>query len=169
MPTEIERKFRLRSDSWRTAASPADEPAGGTLMRQGYLSDAPGRTVRVRVAGERAWVTIKGPPSSSVGAPVRLEFEYPIPAADAIVMLDALCPRPQIQKTRFRRLHAGHIWEIDVFHAENQGLVVAEVELDGPLERVELPEWIGTEVTSDPRYANSSLAKRPFSAWPAGH
>jgi adenylate cyclase len=167
MPTEIERKFLLRSDAWRAAPHPSDEPAGGRFMRQGYLSDSPGRTVRVRVADDRAWLTIKGATSraSEQGALERLEFEYQIPIAEASQMLDQLCSRPLIEKTRFRRMHAGHVWEIDVFHAENDGLIVAEVELSNAAERIELPDWIGQEVTADGRYANSALVRRPYRTW----
>jgi CYTH domain-containing protein len=166
MPTEIERKYLLRSDAWRNAPRPNDEPALGTPIRQGYLSDTPGRTVRLRLAGERAWLTIKGAPLSNSGAaPSRAEFEYPIPAADARIMLDTLCPRPHVDKTRHRRIHAGHVWEIDVFHAENQGLIVAEIELASVDEQVHLPDWIGSEVTQDARYANSALTRKPFAMW----
>jgi CYTH domain-containing protein len=104
---------------------------------------------------------VKGP---SQGA-ARAEFEYEIPLDDAEAMLDSLCERPLIDKTRYRVEHAGHTWEVDEFHAENEGLVIAEVELASESEGVSLPEWIGDEVTADPRYANSNLVKRPYRTW----
>ena len=154
MPYEIERKFLLRNEAWRAAAD------GGTRLRQGYLSDAPARTVRVRIRGERGYLTIKG---QNVGTK-RPEFEYAIPLADAEALLD-LCLAPLVEKTRYEVRHGAHLWEIDVFEGANAGLVVAEVELTDEAEAVALPEWIGTAVSDDARYYNSNLIARPFTSW----
>jgi adenylate cyclase len=154
MAEEIERKFLVSNDSWRPGA-------GGTRFRQGYLSTDPERTVRVRLEGERGVLTIKG---LSRGI-CRAEFEYPIPAAEAAVLLDTLCLQPLIEKTRYRVEHGGHIWEIDEFAGDNAGLVLAEVELSSEDEAVELPLWVGAEVSSDPRYFNANLIRHPFRRW----
>ena len=154
MPYEIERKFLLRNDDWRAAAD------GGTRLRQGYLSDAPARTVRVRTRGERGYLTIKG---QNVGTK-RPEFEYAIPLADAEALLD-LCLTPLVEKTRYEVRHGAHRWEIDVFGGANAGLVLAEVELRSETEAVLLPDWIGAEVSADVRYYNSNLISRPFTTW----
>lgn len=154
MAKEIERKFLVTGDAWR-------EKAAGTRYRQGYLSSHPERTVRVRIAGRKGFLTIKGP---SRGA-TRDEFEYPIPLADAEALLTQLCERPLIEKTRFQVRYKGLTWEIDVFEGENRGLVVAEVELKSEDQAVPVPPWIGREVTDDARYFNSNLAKRPFRRW----
>jgi CYTH domain-containing protein len=155
MATEIERKFLVTGDAWRGIAS------AGTLYRQGYLSIDVERTVRVRVAGERASLTIKGP---SVGAR-RNEFEYSIPRDEALQLLEELCLRPIIEKTRHRLSRDGLTWEIDEFGGENRGLVVAEVELTDESQVVAPPDWIGDEVTGDPRYYNANLVRHPFSRW----
>ena len=154
MGEEIERKFLVHGERWRDGAT-------GTLYRQGFLSTEPERTVRVRVAGERGWITVKG---RTAGAR-RAEFEYEIPAADAREMLDTLCKRPLIEKVRYTVRAGGHVWEIDVFQGDNAGLVVAEIELEAEDEAFEKPSWIGDEVTEDPRYFNSSLVEHPYSAW----
>lgn len=154
MAKEIERKFLLGNDSWRPGA-------GGTLFRQGYLSTDPERTVRVRLEGERGVLTIKG---LSRGIS-RAEFEYPIPAAEAAELLDTLCLQPLIEKTRYRVEHAGHLWEIDEFAGDNAGLVLAEVELASEDEALELPPWVGAEVSTDPRYFNANLVRHPFRSW----
>jgi CYTH domain-containing protein len=156
MATEIERKFLLKSDAWKSVA---DGP--GTVIRQGYLASGGKCTVRVRVKGEHAWVTIKGPTIRSS----RPEFEYPIPVHDAAEMLDSLCGAPLIDKTRYTVKHGGVIFEIDEFHGENTGLTVAEVELESEDQAVDLPDWIGGEVTGDPRYYNSNLARSPYRQW----
>jgi adenylate cyclase len=157
MALEIERKFLVRHGVWRA-------PPAGTRYRQGYLSTDPARGVRVRRAGGQAWLTIKG---KTVGIS-RAEYEYPIPVADAIEMLDRLCLRPLIEKTRYRVEVAGLVWEVDEFDGANAGLVIAEVELADENQRIELPDWVGREVTADPRYYNASLVDRPFREWPAG-
>lgn len=155
MSKEIERKYVVRGDGWRGVAG------AGTLYRQGYLAAEPERSVRVRVAGDRAVVTIKG---ASRGIE-RDEFEYPIPGADAEQILEQLCLRPLIVKTRYTVKQGSLEWEIDEFESENRGLVLAEVELDDAGQRVEKPEWVGDEVTGDPRYFNMNLARRPYSCW----
>ena len=152
MPTETERKFLLRSDGWRLGAV-------GKAYRQGYLSTRP--TVRVRIAGEKGFITIKG---AATGFS-RPEYEYEIPVSDAAEMLETLCQQPIIAKTRYRVEHAGHIWEVDEFEGENAGLIVAEIELESPDTPFEIPAWVGLEVTNDPRYRNSSLVSYPYSRW----
>ncbi len=154
MATEIERKFLVRADDWRAGAS-------GVVIRQGYLASSPALAVRVRTCGERAYLTIK----AGASARVRSEFEYEIPAAEASIMLDALCPPPLIEKTRYRVAFAGHTWEVDVFEGDNKGLIMAEVELTAEDEVVALPSWVGEEVTDDPRYLNANLARQPFRTW----
>jgi adenylate cyclase len=154
MGEEIERKFLVKEQSWR-------ERAKGTAFRQGFLSTAPERTVRVRAAGGRGTLTIK---SKSVGAR-RAEYEYEIPHSDAEEMLDTLCERPLIEKVRYVLEHGGHTWEIDVFEGDNAGLIVAEIELGEEDEAFERPSWLGDEVTDDPRYFNSNLVSHPFKNW----
>jgi CYTH domain-containing protein len=114
----------------------------------------------VRIAGSKAWLTIKGP-SQGIARP---EFEYPIPAGDAEQML-ALCVRPLIEKIRYRIEYRGRFWEVDEFMGDNEGLVTAEIELSAPAEAVELPPWVGAEVSDDPRYFNANLVARPFTRW----
>jgi adenylate cyclase len=151
---EIERKFLLAGDGWRALGEPV-------LLRQGYLSSEPGRVVRVRVEGQCAYMTIKG---KSVGA-TRGEWEYPIPLADANELLERLCEQPIVEKYRRRIDFAGHTWEVDEFLGANQGLVVAEIELESEDQQFDKPDWIGADVTSDPRYYNSNLVRHPFSSW----
>jgi CYTH domain-containing protein len=155
MTEEIERKFLVTGDAWRAEAS-------GTRFRQGFLSTDPDRTVRVRAAGARGTLTIKG---RTVGAR-RPEYEYEISLADAEQMLDTLCKRPLIEKVRFELRAGAHLWEIDVFEGDNAGLVVAEIELESEDEPFERPDWIGEEVTDDPRYFNANLVESPFRTWP---
>lgn len=154
MATEVERKFLVRLDLWR----PATE---GTHFLQGYLSSVKERVVRVRIEGAQACLTIKGITTGMT----RAEFEYPIPVADARILLNDLCERPLIDKHRHVEMSGRHRWEIDVFHGDNEGLVVAEVELQSDDEVVVLPPWIGEEVTGQPRYFNSNLLAHPFSRW----
>jgi adenylate cyclase len=153
---EIERKFLVDQSKWR----PKDS---GTEFRQGYLSSAKDRIVRVRIAGGEGTLTIKG---LTIGT-VRSEFEYPIPAADAAMMLDRLCEKPLIEKTRHKEHVGDRMWEIDVFHGDNEGLTVAEVELVSKEEVVRPPDWILQEVSEDPRYFNSNLLKHPYRTWHA--
>lgn len=152
--TEIERKFLLRDDSWRAASD------GGTVYRQAYLNSEPQRTVRVRIEGERAFITIKG----KTAGISRAEFEYPIPLADAGQLL-ALCESAPLEKIRHRVRHQGHVWEIDEFLGVNAGLVVAETELASEQENFIMPAWAGEEVSGDARYYNSALSRRPFCQW----
>lgn len=154
MATEIERKFLVNRELWRPAGA-------GTLYRQGYLCSAKERVVRARIAGDHGFLTIKGQTSGIS----RLEFEYPIPLADAAQMLDELCQGPLIEKTRHREVFAGRTWEIDVFHRDNEGLIIAEVELANPDDKIERPPWVGAEVSNDPRYFNNNLAANPYKNW----
>ena len=154
MPQEIERKFLVRDDSWRV-------PGSGTLYRQGYLSTVPERSVRVRLIRDRGYLTVKG---ASSGA-ARAEYEYEIPGEEAREMLDNLCERPLIEKTRYRVESPGLTWEIDEFQGCNAGLVIAEVELEEADQAVSLPDWVGKEVTGDRRYYNASLIAEPYSVW----
>ncbi|NLF96631.1 MAG: CYTH domain-containing protein [Candidatus Riflebacteria bacterium] len=154
MGKEIERKYLVRSTEWKNLAK-------GTSYRQGYLSTVKERTVRVRTIDDKGFLTIKG---ITVGAS-RAEYEYEIPAADANAMLSNLCEKPLIEKNRYKIAHAGLTWEVDEFFGDNDGLIVAEVELTSEDQKIELPAWIGEEVTSDPRYFNSNLTKNPYKNW----
>lgn len=152
MAIEIERKFLVRGDAWRDAPP--------VFYSQGYLNRDKARTVRVRIAGEEAFLTIKG---ASVGAR-RAEFEYPIPVWDARELL-AMCEQPLIEKNRRKLLHEGFVWEVDEFLGENFGLVVAEIELPSEDTAFAKPDWLGAEVTDDARYFNSNLSRTPFTRW----
>ena len=154
MGIEIERKFLVVKELWTP-------PHSGTLIRQGYLSLDPARTVRVRLAGDKGYLTIKG---ESVGH-LRAEYEYGIPAVEAAELLDRHCHRPLIEKIRYRIPAGRHLWEVDEFFGENAGLLLAEVELKDPAEEVVLPAWIGREVSDDPRYYNAALIRHPFGEW----
>jgi len=154
MGVEIERKFLVSGDAWRTLGEPV-------LLRQGYLSADPERTVRVRIEGEQGVLTIK---SKNEGAS-RGEWEYPIPLADAEELLDRLCERPLVEKYRRRIDVKGFTWEVDEFLGENAGLVVAEIELPAEDTVFDLPDWIDREVTGERRYYNSSLIRLPYSKW----
>jgi CYTH domain-containing protein len=153
MGKEIERKFLLTGEGWKTVV--------GTHYRQGYLNSVKERTVRVRTINDKGFLTVKG---VTVGA-TRLEYEYDIPVSDARELLDELCEKPIIEKSRYKVEFAGLTWEIDEFYGENQGLVVAEVELDSEDQVFERPPWVGEEVTGDPRYFNSNLITHPFTKW----
>lgn len=153
MPLEIERKFLVKNDAWRSGAT-------GEAYCQGYLSQYPNPTIRVRTQGRKAFLTIKGKPSGII----RPEFEYEIPFEEA-QELQKLYITPLIKKTRYKIPHEGMTWEVDEFHGENEGLIVAEIELDHPEASITPPPWIGEEVTHDPRYANSSLATNPLRKW----
>ncbi|HEY9608812.1 CYTH domain-containing protein [Allocoleopsis sp.] len=158
MATEIERKFLVKGDQWRLLAT-------GTVYRQGYLSTKKDCSVRVRLAGNQAYLTIKGVTEGCS----RAEYEYPIPAKDAQEMLDNLCQAPLIEKTRYKIDYAGLIWEVDEFVGENQGLIIAEVELTDENQSIELPDWIGKEVSDDARYFNANLVQYPYSQWSENH
>lgn len=153
MAIEIERKFLVTGTAWKSE--------NAKWYSQGYLCTRPERTVRVRVTGEAAWLTIKG---LSSGAS-RTEFEYPIPIEDAEQML-AICEQPPVEKHRHIVLFAGKRWEVDEFTGANQGLVVAEIELNTEDEVFDRPPWLGKEVTDEHRYYNSHLARQPFCTWP---
>jgi adenylate cyclase len=154
MPKEIERKFLTTSDAWRENVNEA------ISIKQGYLNGNPDRTVRVRVAGEKGWLTVKG---RNVGV-TRPEYEYEIPVGEALEMI-RLCEQPVIEKTRYLVVAYGKTWEVDVFCGENEGLTVAEIELETEEEAFTLPDWVGEEVSADPRYYNVSLMRRPFGGW----
>lgn len=154
MAVEIERKFLVSSDAWKHAAQ-------GVLYRQGYLCTDKARTVRVRIAADKAFMTVKG----LAAGIARPEFEYEIPLVDAAAMLDGLCIKPLIEKRRYTLTVDGLQWEIDEFLGDNLGLVVAEVELTHADQHINLPSWIGQEVSDDPRYFNSSLIVHPFCNW----
>ena len=153
MGKEIERKYLLKGDGWKGVK--------GTHYCQGYLNSIKERTVRVRTIDDKGFLTVKG---ISVGA-TRLEYEYEIPVKDAKELLIELCEKPLIEKSRFKVESGGLIWEIDEFYGENEGLVVCEVELESEDQKIELPDWVGEEVTSDPRYFNSNLIKHPYKNW----
>jgi CYTH domain-containing protein len=154
MTKEVERKFLVKGDAWRTLAE-------GKTYRQGYLNSALERTVRVRTAEGKAYLTIKG---LTVGA-TRAEYEYEIPYDEGEAMLDSLAEKPLIEKRRYK-IPAGDLtWEIDEFLGANAGLIIAEVELKSEDQVVTKPEWLGDEVTEDPRYYNANLVKQPFAHW----
>jgi CYTH domain-containing protein len=152
MGKEIERKFRVKEDTWRKVK--------GTRYHQGYLNSAKERNVRVRTMEDKAYLTIKG---IAIGAS-RMEFEYEIPLKDANELLE-ICEKPLIEKTRYKIQEGGFVWEVDEFFRENQGLIVAEVELESEDQEFPKPDWVGEEVTGDPRYFNSNLIKNPYTNW----
>jgi adenylate cyclase len=154
MALEIERKYLIDLGKIGTLEN-------GIRIKQGYLSTDKNAVVRVRVKNDKAYLTIKGA-NNGIS---RLEFEYEIPFDEANEMLDNLCKKPVIDKTRYIIKHDIHIWEIDVFYGDNEGLVVAEVELKDENEKINLPSWIKEEVTSDNRYFNSNLMKHPYKDW----
>ena len=154
MALEIERKFLIDREK-------IENLENGYKIKQGYIQTKDKTVVRVRVKAKEAFLTIKG---ENIGA-TRAEYEYAIPLNDANEMLDTLCTKPIIDKTRYLVQHKNHTWEIDIFHKENEGLIVAEVELESENEIVEFPNWITKEVTNDTRYYNSNLLERPFSKW----
>lgn len=155
MPTEIERKFLTISSAWR------DQVTTSTRMSQGYLQRGTDTAIRVRVAGDCAWLNIK----KNIDGVHRLEFEYDIPLDDARMLLAQVAMRPIIDKTRHLIPQGRHTWEVDEFHAENAGLVVAEIELNSADEGFDRPDWLGDEVSTDARYFNSQLSERPFNTW----
>lgn len=154
MALEIERKFLVKSDAWREGATP-------TPIRQGYIFASSTKSVRVRTLDDLGFITVK---TGRQGASTS-EFEYEIPLTDAGELLEMACEQPIIEKTRYTRDELGHTWEIDVFKGANAGLIVAEVELEHADEPVRLPDWIGEEVTGDPRYYNSNLFQNPYHNW----
>ena len=159
MAVEIERKFLLKDQRWKKDDQGND--IDGIRFRQGYIPTDES-TVRVRLEGNRAVLTIKG---KTVGMS-RLEFEYEIPFNDANDMLDQLCQKPLIEKTRYIRREGDLSWEIDIFDGDNAGLMVAEVELESEDQNVKMPAWVGEEVTGDAKYYNSNLVAYPYKKWP---
>lgn len=154
MGVEIERKFLVLNEDFK-------QQGKGTFLRQGYICSEPGRIVRVRIEASKAMLTIKGI-SSGISCS---EWEYPVPLADAQILLDTVCQQPLIEKIRYRIPMQGLIWEVDEFFGDNQGLIVAEVELESEQQAFERPAWLGEEVSHDRRYANANLLKHPFKAW----
>ncbi len=155
MATEIERKFLVVNDAWRAYVKKY------VRQIQGYFTTNKSCSIRVRVSGDHASLNIK---SATLGI-TRTEYDYPLPLQDAMEMLDHLCNKPLIEKTRYYVEHGGHIWEIDVFEGDNAGLIVAEVELNSTDETIDLPEWAGLDVSDDPRYYNVCLVTHPYKDW----
>ncbi|GAB0150075.1 MULTISPECIES: CYTH domain-containing protein [Marichromatium] len=155
MAIEIERKFLVRDAGWREAVSRS------TRMVQGYLVAEPGLTLRVRIAGEQAFLTLKG---ASRGI-ARAEYEYPVPVADAEAMLRDLACTALVEKVRHLVTVAGRVWEVDEFAGANAGLVLAELELEDERAVFVRPDWLGEEVSDDPRYFNARLARHPYRDW----
>ena len=155
MPREIERKFLVAGDGWRREAD------GGRRLRQAYLAETDRAAIRVRIEdGARAVLTVK----SAEPGPSRAEFEYSVPLADAEALTE-LRQGSVLDKTRYRTVYGGRVWEIDVYAGENAGLTIAEVELDSESAKVGLPAWLGDEVTDSSRYYAAKLARRPFRDW----
>ncbi len=155
MGIEIERKFLVINDSWRESAKK------GTHMRQGYLTDAGRASVRIRVTEDKALLNIK----SATKGISRSEYEYEIPLSEGHEMLSRLALGPLIEKNRYEVQVGDHLWEVDIFEGDNQGLEVAEIELGQENEQFILPDWAGMEVSDDTRYFNASLVKHPFNQW----
>lgn len=154
MGIEIERKYLIKRNSYRNCST-------GDLYKQGYLLSDPKRVVRVRIYNNKGYLTIK---SKAVGF-TRYEFEYEIPVKDAEEMLDLLCEKPIIEKHRYKYEYMGFTWEIDEFHGHNEGLVLAEIELENENTAFLKPDWVGDEVTGISKYYNSNLIKHPFTVW----
>lgn len=156
MGQEIERKFRVSSDAFKA------EAVKQTRIIQGYLSSVPERTVRVRVKGDKGFLTIKGIGNESGASRFEWETEIPVPEAEALLKI---CEPGVIDKTRYNVTSGEHTFEVDEFYGENEGLTVAEVELESEDEAFVKPEWVGEEVTGDPKYYNSMLMKTPYKTW----
>lgn len=154
MGKEIERKFLVKDSNFKKMCT-------GQLYKQGYLNSDPNRTVRLRLVGNKGYLTIKNKGNGLT----REEFEYEIPYSDAQEILQGICERPFIEKTRYIFNYQGHVWEIDEFHGENEGLIIAEIELENENKNFPVPEWIGEEVTYDYKYTNSSLVTNPYKKW----
>ena len=155
MATEIERKYLVINDNWK------QDITGSEHMIQGYLGGNDKNSIRVRVNDEQADLNIKG---RTIGIQ-RKEYEYSIPLAEAMELLEHLCDKPLIEKTRYFVKHVDHTWEVDVFERENAGLIVAEIELKAVDEKFASPDWLGAEVTNDVRYYNICLVNEPYSQW----
>ena len=154
MGEEIERKFLVKKEIWR------DQPKKGQVYRQGYLNSVKERTVRIRIVNDEGYLTVKG---LTRGA-TRLEFEYEIPVEDAEELL-GLCEKPLIEKMRHKIEYGSFIWEVDEFFGENEGLILAEIELESEEQVFPRPDWLAEEVTDDPRYFNANLVQHPYSEW----
>ncbi|PXY47232.1 CYTH domain-containing protein [Flavobacterium hydrophilum] len=153
---EIERKFLVKSDEFKVQAFAENKIA------QGYLSSLPERTVRIRIKGKKGFITIKG--IGHHGGMTRFEWENEIPLDEAQELLK-LCEKGKIEKTRYEIQSGKHVFEVDEFYGENEGLVMAEIELESETESFEKPDWLGDEVTNDERYYNAYLSKNPFKDW----
>jgi CYTH domain-containing protein len=152
---EIERKFLVQNDSWRESVEKSYS------IKQGYFPTDPGATIRIRIKGEKGFLTIKGPTQNLS----RSEFEYEIPVSDAEQMLSEFCAAQKIEKVRSIVPFEGKIWEVDEFFGKNAPLIIAEVELEDAEESIQIPNWIGDEVSTDPRYYNSNLIVMPYCDW----
>jgi adenylate cyclase len=155
MGVEIERKFLIEKDLWYALKKPA-----GNSLQQAYLVNEPGKVIRIRVTDSSAFITIKGP-AVNISRP---EFEFQIPKSEALLIMDQFA-KTRIDKTRYKIDFGGKIWEVDEFWGDNEGLIIAEIELKSEDEEFALPPWIGPEVTHDHRYYNSYLAEHPFQSW----
>ena len=155
MQIEIEHKYLVLKDLWLLVDKP-----DGIRIKQGYLLDHPQKTIRVRLKGDQGFITIKGPMQGAS----RAEFEYPIPSSDAEILISSLAIST-VEKIRYLIHFAGKKWEVDEFVGKNKGLVLAEIELNDPEEKYQIPPWAGENVTQDPRYYNSYLAKTPYTSW----
>jgi len=154
MAKEIERKYLVLNDKYK-------ENLNGIYCKQGYISIDPKRIVRVRINDQNAYITVKG----ELKGITRAEYEYSIPVNDAEEMLERLCYKPLVEKRRYKVGYKGFLWEVDEFYGDNEGLVIAEIELDKEGTDFPKPEWLGKEVTQDMRYYNSNLIKNPFKNW----
>ena len=155
MATEIERKFLILNQDWQ------EHIGAEAHIAQGYLASNEFSSTRIRIQDDKANINIK---SATLGIS-RTEFEYVIPVDDAQQMINDLCVKPVIEKTRYFVRHNKHTWEIDVFSGDNEGLIVAEIELSSADEAFETPSWIGEEVSNDARYYNVCLVKNPYKTW----
>ena len=158
MAKEIERKFLVNKKKW------IDVSATGIIIKQGYLSTSKTRTVRVRTIDRDAFITIKG----ITEGVSRTEYEYKIPYHDATEMIDIMCKTPIISKIRYKVIRGNNIWEVDKFLGDNKGLMVAEIEFKNEKQKFKKPDWVGKEVSNDPRYFNSNLLKHPYKNWKKG-
>jgi hypothetical protein len=156
MPFEIERKYLVKHDLWEALVKPQ-----GEYYRQGYIVNEIAKTVRVRATETHGFITIKGKTDNPAMKP---EYEYEIPKTEAIELLDVFT-KNNIEKTRYKIDYQGKIWEIDIFHGDNKGLIVAEIELNSIEESYQIPAWIDREVTYEDRYFNANLSKNPFKNW----
>lgn len=155
MGWEIERKFLVKKDLWNSL-----KKGEGRFLKQGYILNDPQKTIRVRVDGDKGFLTIKGITTGST----RAEYEYQIPKIEAEELLEKFCSNI-ISKIRYCIQHEGKLWEVDEFLEENEGLIVAEIELESEEEQFSIPDWVSEEVTSDSKYYNSNLSLKPFKSW----